>query len=217
MANAGYTIEQLAKRRRKQSIKKGFFAAILLIAPSLSYLVLDITKISLLIHVCCWVSAAGYVQKSRKLLRQARNANIGAKAEKSVALILSELETQGWKIEYNIPLRYWGDADAFLRSPKGNCFVVDTKANGGTVFFNGTKLMLRYGQNVRPFSNNKDILKAVRGQAAALTKIYRVRFVTPILCFTKAELKIASTNNKIENVYVSTHNSLVSILRKLDY
>ena len=112
MVEAGYSIRQLSKRRRKQSIKKLAVAAVLFITPALSYLVLDITGISLFIHVCCWVGAANQAQKGLERLQKAGRASIGAEAEKLVASILSELEREGWKIEYNLPLRYWGDADA---------------------------------------------------------------------------------------------------------
>lgn len=216
MTNAGYTIEQLAKRRKKQSTKKFVAGTVLFIAPILLYSAIGTTGITVFIHIGCWIASVAQIDKGRKLLRKARYANIGAEAEKSVALILSKLEREGWEVEYNISLRHWGDADAFLRSPKGNCFVIDTKGNGGTVFFDGQKLMLRYGRDVHPFSNNKDILKAVKGQAATLREIYRVRFVTPILCFTKANLNIRTIDNKIENVYVLSDNSLVRMLRKLD-
>jgi hypothetical protein len=50
--------------------------------------------------------------------------------------------------------------------------------------------MKRYGKEVYSFSNDKDILKAARGQAVTLKEMKRVRFVTPILCFTKATLDI---------------------------
>jgi hypothetical protein len=56
----------------------------------------------------------------------------------------------------------------------------------------------------------------VRGQAVSLKEIYQVRFVTPILCFTKATLDIQTINNKVENVYVLTNGSLIRMLRKLD-
>jgi hypothetical protein len=216
MVDAGYTIQQLAKRRKKQSVKKFAAATILFIAPALAYLMSGITGISVLIHIGCWITSIVYIRKGQRLLLASPKANLGAEAEKSVALILSELEREGWQIEYNISLRHWGDADAFIRSPKGNCFVVDTKGNGGTIFFDGTKLMLRYGRKVHSFSNNKDILKAVKGQAVTLKEIYRVRFVTPILCFTNANLNIKTIDNKIENVYVLTHRSLIRVLRRLD-
>lgn len=216
MVNAGDNIRQLALRRKKKAIGQFTIAGVLFTAPVLLYLLLDNIGISILIHVGCWVYAFISFKNGQKLLVSAQRANQGSEAEESVALILSELEREGWKIEYNIPVKGWGDADAFLRSPKNKCFVVDTKSDGGTVFFDGNRLMKRYGKKVYPFSNNKDILKAARGQAVSLKKMKRVRFVTPILCFTKATLNIQIINKKVENVYVLTQDSLVGMLRRLE-
>ena len=216
MPNAGDNIRQLAQQRKNRAIKKFVMAGALVIAPALLYLLLDITGISVFIHVGCWVYAFVLFQKGQKLLLTAQRANQGAEAEESVALILSELEQEGWKIEYNIPAKYWGDVDAFLCSPRGNCFVVDSKSDGGTVFFDGTRLMKRYGKDIYSFSNNKDILKAARGQAVSLKEMAGVRFVTPILCFTKADLDIKTIDNKVEKVYVLTKDLLVRMLRRLD-
>jgi hypothetical protein len=216
MVNAGNNIRQIAQSRKKQAIGKFTIAGVLFTVPVLPYLLLDNIGISIFIHVGCWIYAFSSFRKGQKLLVTAQRANQGAEAEESVASILSELEREGWTIEYNIPLKLWGDADAFLRSPQGNCFVVDTKSDGGTVFFNGTVLMKRYGKNIHPFSNNKDILKAARGQAVTLKEMKGVRFVTPILCFTKATLDIQTINNKVENVYILTKDSLVRMLIRLD-
>ncbi len=216
MVNAGDNIRQLARRRKKQAIEKLAVAGVLIIAPVLLYLILGITGISIFIHIGCWIGGAVQAQKGQKLLLSSQRADRGAVAEESTALILSELEQEGWKVEYNIRLKYWGDADAFLCSPRGKCFVVDTKSNGGTVFFDGTKLMLRYGQKIYPFPKDKDILKAARGQAVSLKEMKGVRFVTPVLCFTKANLDLKKIDNKVENVYVLTKDSLVRMLRRLD-
>lgn len=216
MVKAGENIRQLARKRKKQARKKFLIASALFVAPVLPYFFFNNIGLALFVHVGCWVYASILFQKGQKLLSAAKRSSQGAEAEVSTALILSELIQEGWKAEYNIPLKYWGDADAFLCSPKGNYFVVDTKSDGGTVFFDGTRLMKRYGKKIYSFSNNKDILKAVKGQAATLKEIYRVRFVTPILCFTKAKLNIRTIDNKIENVYVLNNSSLVRMLRRLD-
>ncbi len=216
MVYAGDNIQQLAEKRKKQAIRKLGMAGVLFVIPVVLYLILSIKGISIFIHIGCWFGGIILAQKGKELLLLSQRADRGAKAEKSTALVLSELEQDNWEIEYNVPLRHWGDADAFLCSPKGNCFVVDTKSNKGIVFFNGIQLMLRYGKNVYPFSNNKNILKAVRGQAVSLKEIRGLRFVTPILCFTKATLDIKIKDKKVENVYVLTHRSLVRLLRKLD-
>ena len=216
MINAGGNIRQLARRRKKQAVEKFAVAGVLIVAPFLLYLILGLTGISIFIYISCWVGGAVQARKGQKLLQKAGRADRGAAAEESTALILGEVEQEGWKVEYNIPIKHWGDADAFICSPKNNCFVVDTKSNKGTVFFDGTKLMLRYGQKIYPFPKDKDILKAARGQAVTLREMKGVRFVTPVLCFTKANLDIKTIDNKVENVYVLTHSSLVRMLRRLD-
>ena len=216
MVNAGDNIRQLAQRRRRQARGKFALAGLLIAIPLLSHSILGFTAISIFICITCWVGGVIQAQKGQKLLLSSRRADRGAAAEKSTALILQELEQEGWVIEYNVPIKGWGDADAFVCSPKSNYFVIDTKSNGGTVFFNGTKLMLRYGKDIYSFSNDKDILKAVRGQAVSLKEIRKVNFVVPILCFTEANLDIKGTDNKVSNVYVLRHSSLVQTLRQLD-
>ena len=107
------------------------------------------------------------------MLVLANRADQGASGEEDVAGLLQELENLGWKVEYNISLQHWGDADAFARSPNGRCFVIDTKTNKGGVFFDGTVLKRRYGKDIYDFSNGKDLLKAVKGQAAAVKELYQ--------------------------------------------
>jgi len=75
--------------------------------------------------------------------------------------------------------------------------------------------MQRYGQRVFSFQN-KDLLKAARGQATEIKKIKGVGYVTPIMCFTKAELDIGTVDNLIEGVYVVKHESLLRLLGRLD-
>lgn len=216
MNKAGLTIRQLAQKRQNMARRRFLLVGILAITPLLLYFFFAFTGISLLINLVCWVYAFIFFQRGKKLLWESQRANQGAEAEESVALVLSELESEGWQIEYNLPVSYWGDVDAFLCSPRGNCFVVDTKSDSGTVFFDGTRLMKRYGQKIRQFSNNKDILKAARGQAVTLKEIKQVRFVTPMLCFTKATLAIEIIDHRVEGVYISSLNSLISLLRRLD-
>lgn len=216
MADAGENIRQLAERRKSKAIQRFFFAGILFIIPIVLYSISSITGISIFIYIGCLVGAAFLAYKGQKLWSASQRAEQGAKAEKTTALVLSELEREGWEVEYNIPLKGWGDGDAFLRSPKGNYFVIDTKSDGGTIFFDGTNLMKRYGKDIYPFSNNKDVLKAARGQALSLKKMKDVHFVTPVICFSRADLDIKAINNKVENVYILNYDSLVRILKKVD-
>lgn len=215
MINAGNNIRQLAQKRKKKATKHFIKTLIWAIALITLYLIID-TVWKYIPIIICGVCAYLSFSKGRELLSAARRATQGLLAEALTARILSELLLEGWNAKYNIPLKYWGDVDAFLCSPRGNYYVVDTKSDGGTVFFDGTRLMKRYGKKVYSFSNNKDILKAVKGQAKTLKKMKGVSVVIPLLCFTKATLDIRKKNNRVENVYVITLDKLVSTLRELE-
>lgn len=215
MANAGGSIRKLAQRRRAKSTVQFLIATVLFASPLLIYSALGAISVSILAHIGCWIGSFILVRKGKALLLSAQRADIGAIAEEAVAFVLQDLEKEGWTAEYNIPLKYWGDADVLLQSPSGRHFVIDVKGNRGSVFFSGAKMMLRRGQRTYPFSHNKDILKAVRGQAVSLKEARGLRFVTPILCFTQAALSADIKNKKVENVQVSTLDSLTYLLRSL--
>lgn len=188
MSKAGENIRELATQRRTDASKKIGAGIILGLAPVLLLMVQLPAGISVLILVGCWVTAVVYINKGKYLLLRAKQADQGAVAEENVAQLLKPLEQQGWKIEYNVVLQY-GDADAFLQAPNGKCFVIDTKSNKGSVFYDGTMLKLRYGKQVHEFPKSKDILKAVKRQALFSKELKKVRFVQPILCFTQAGME----------------------------
>ena len=212
---AGRNIRQMARKRRNDAFLRFGGAGVLFIAPVSLYPFLGTTGLGVLVYVSCIVGAVVLYQKGWDYWKRANRADRGAKGEETVALLLRELQREGWSIEYNVPVPKYGDADAFLRSPSGSCFVVDSKAHGGVVFFNGTKLMRRYGKEVYEFDNNKDLLKAVKGQAVYLKERKGVRYVTPILCFTKAELDIQAIDNKVDGVHAIKQESLVRLLKRL--
>jgi hypothetical protein len=216
MPKAGSSIRQMARERRNGAIVRFGAAAALVIAPVLVYPLLGTTGLSILVYVSCLVGAVVLFEKGQYYWKRANRADQGALGEQTVALLLRDLEGDGWTIEYNIPIPKYGDADAFVHSPSGSCFVVDSKAHGGTVFFNGAKLMRRYGKEVYEFDNDKDLLKAVKGQAVHLKQTKGVKYVTPILCFTKAELDIKAIDNKVQDVHVLYPESLVPLLKRLD-
>ena len=144
---AGGRIRELAQQHRNGALSRFGGAGGLVCAPLLISLLLPIAiGIKVLVWVGCLVGAVVLYQRGQHLWMRANQADQGAEGEESVAGLLKTLERQGWKIEYNVPLQRWGDADAFLRSPRGNCFVVDTKSNKGGVFFDGSVLKRRYGR-----------------------------------------------------------------------
>lgn len=233
MSIAGETNRQLAQQPRNKAFLRFCSAGFLAIFPFLVAPLMGTAGLKVLVFAVCFGGAFGLVRGGLKLWKQAKNADeeekpvalpVSSESEEEklvappvpsddIALLLRELETEGWQIEYDIPVRDWGKVDAFLCSPSGNCFVVDTKSHGGTVFFDGTKLMRRYGHEVYKF--NRDLLKAAKGRAVAIQKLKGVRYVTPILYFTKADLDIKTVDNLIEKVYVAQRESLVRRLKRL--
>jgi hypothetical protein len=119
------------------------------------------------------VGATVLREQARQLWIEAKKANQGSVGEKNVAKLLKPLKRLGWTIEYNIPQRRWGDADVFVRSPRGNYFVIDTKSHKGGVFFDGSVLKRRQGRLVNEFDLGKDLLKLLkRGRGRSQSLIY---------------------------------------------
>ncbi|BAZ32950.1 hypothetical protein NIES4074_54580 [Cylindrospermum sp. NIES-4074] len=217
MPKAGSSIRKMAFERTTKAVVQFCVAGGLAVAPLLIPLLLPIPPgVGVLIWVGCLVGAAAFYQQGSQLWSRANQATQGAIGEEKVAQILKVLEPQGWKIEYNIPLKRWGDADVFIRSPKGNYFVIDTKSNKGGVFFDGSVLKRRFGKNIYEFSGGKNLLKAVAGQAITLRDMKQVKFVQPILCFTQANLEEIKQNQDINGVYIVASAKLVNLLKKLD-
>ncbi|MGH8002701.1 MAG: nuclease-related domain-containing protein [Brasilonema sp.] len=211
---AGRRIRQLARKRRSGALALfgGVFS--LVVSPFLILLLIPITSgLGMLVVVGCWVGAALLYQQGQQLWIKANQADQGAQGEEEVARLLKPLECQGWKIEYNVPLKRWGDADVFLHSPKSNYFVVDVKSNKGRVFFDGAMLKRRYGKQVHDFNNGKDLLQAVKGQASVLKDMKGVRVVQPIICFTQANLEKIDQNNQINGVHVVDTVNLLRLLK----
>jgi hypothetical protein len=215
VTRTGATIKQIERQRKKVAF--AYFAAVifLIFIPVFIYVDIGINSLSILIYLFCLVGAAYAAERGKKFWRAAQRAYQGREGEQKVNLSLKELEEDDWEVIYNIPLSLWGDADVFLRSPSGDYFVIDLKHNNGIVFFDGSMLKLRYGIDVFPFANNRDILATVKGQAAALKELQGVRYVTPIVCFTKAILEIYAENNLIQNVYVIHADYLLETLKKI--
>jgi Holliday junction resolvase-like predicted endonuclease len=214
---AGSRVRQLARDRKNEALLRFFGVFILVLAPLLIlWLIPKALGLGLLILIACWVGAGILWQQGQKLLIRAKQANQGAQGEEQIAKLLGTLENQGWEITYNLRLKRWGDADAFLRSPKSNYFVVDVKSHKAGVFFDGTVLKRRYGKQVREFDRNKDFLKDMLGQASTLEEMKGVGLVQPIICFTQARLEKINWQKPINGVYVVQANNLLSLLDFLE-
>ncbi len=134
--------------------------------------------------------------------------------EDIVGIILSDLQQQGWKITYSLPIPKLGEVDVFLQSPNNNYFIVNVQSYRGEVFFDEGILKRRDWREVSNFE--KDLLGHIMDQVLAVKKLKRLRSVTPLLCFTEATLSIETVNNKARDVYVVKKESLVRKLVRLD-
>ena len=216
MINAGENIRKMANERYQKARDKFVITCFLFVTPILLFVEIDNLGLAVLILVVSWVCGFRFMKQFRQLLKEFHNANQGAQGEESTALVLSELVNEGWKAEHGVVVPYWGDVDHFVCSPNQNCFVIDTKTDGGTVFFDGKMLVKKYGNEVKSFARKKDILKSVKGQAVTMRNLKNVKYVTPVLCFDRANLDIKTIDNKIAGVYVLAQSSLIRVLKKLD-
>jgi hypothetical protein len=226
---AGQNIRKLARGRRGDALSHfaGAGFLVILIVPLHFFLavVLGSSGLAVLVSVACGIGAIALGRQGMWHWWRANRADQGARGEEQVSQTLASLREEGWTVQYNPELR-WGDADAFLRSPLGNHYVIDVKAHtGGTVFFDSqTKmLMRRYGRDtVHDFGKNsrgesKDLLRAVKGQAAELRQQQKVRWVTPLLCFTQADIEPSVLPEQpVEGVYIVKLPLLTWLLRRLD-
>lgn len=138
---------------------------------------------------------------------------MGAKAEQEVAVILQVLTSKNWQIEYNLRLKRWGDADIVLYSPKKNWYVIDVKSHKGRIVREKNQLKRYKGRYVYEFSEG-DLLSKVRGQAVEVARLKQAKWVTPILCFTRAEVQMPKNN--INWVYIVDKKDLIRVLEKLE-
>ena len=135
-------------------------------------------------------------------------------SEDGISILLRDLQQQGWKMKYNLPIPNLGEVDVFLQSPNQNHFIVNFQSYRGEVFFDEGILKPRDWKGVSNFE--QDLLQQMMAQAQAVQTMKRLRSVTPLLCFSEATLSIETVNNKALDVYVVKKESLVRKLLRLD-
>ena len=157
------------------------------------------------------VIALFLVIKGVDLWRSANRADQGARGEEDTAQELTELQRQGWQIEYGLQLSAGGDVDIFCVSPQGRAYIIDVKSHRGEVLSNGKDLIRRVENVNRDFE--KDFLKQTMQQAYKVKEQKGLSFVTPIVVFSQATVRV--NQEKIRGVYVIEKAKLASLLRKL--
>jgi hypothetical protein len=143
---------------------------------------------------------------------RANNATQGALGEEKIATTLKPLQSQDWQVEYNVPIRGLGDVDVFLLSPQGNAYTIDVKSHKGEVNKDGKQLYRQYGRS--RYSFEKDFLREAKRQAVSMKELKKLKFVTPIVAFSSANVLVG--RDPVAGVYVLGVSELVPCLRSLE-
>ncbi|ERT07067.1 nuclease-related domain protein [Lyngbya aestuarii BL J] len=210
---AGEFVHQMSVQRRQKAIRfyliaLGFVGGVLLV-----FLIFDPLGLGFLLGLGGGIGAYYFWKKGQYWMRRSDQALVGAKAEQEVAVILQLLTGKNWQIEYNLPLKRWGDADVVLCSRQRNWYVIDVKSHKGRIVSKDNYLKRDNGRQIYDFSEG-NLLSKVRGQAAEVRQLKQAKWVTPLLCFTQAQVKI--DQNNINGVYIVEKTDLIRILEKLE-
>ena len=209
----GENVLKLSQTRNRSAISRYVYAVAVLIGTILLISIFRISLLGILLAFGGLVASYYLYRNGQYLMKRANDARRGAKAEAEVAVLLDTLKCRGWEIEYNLPIRKCGDADVVLHSPEDNWYAIDVKSHNGTKVYEDGRLRKRYGKNTYDFQEG-DLLRKVKCQAKEVRNLKRVRWVTPILCFTKGDIDIPF--NVVNGVYVVNGEDLVSNLLLLE-
>lgn len=220
MALAGKNIRKLALQRRFKAIQLLIATVLLACLPfagkafvhQLAFITKTVVVMPVWIYLVCFSMAGVTLWGGLYLWKRANHADQGAKGEEDIATLLTPLSHEGWQIEYGIRDRRLGDIDVFLLSPKSRAYTIDVKSHKGSVRNQDGKLYRQYGQTRYTFE--KDFLSQAKQQAIAMKDKKELRFVTPIVVFSAANVEIST--NPINHVYVLGKENLLNQLRSLD-
>jgi hypothetical protein len=224
---AGRSIRGLAIKRRIDAIISFGFAGLLICSPLLvkaleNYikqipsLNLSQTQFSLnfppTIYLLVVVFALLAIANGAFLWKRANHADQGAKGEENIGQEISQLEKEGWQVEFNLRLgNSLGDADIVCISPQDKAYVIDVKSHRGEVVTDGQQLSRRWGKKNGSFEKN--FLEQAMKQALQVKKQKNLSFVTPVVAFSEAKVSIPS--NKVQKVYVVEKSKLLVLLKSL--
>ena len=210
---AGEFVRKMSLQRRQKAMGSYGIGLGLLVGVPLIFLLFKASALGFLLAVAGAVGAYYYWKKGENLMRSSERAFRGAEAEREVAAILEVLTSKNWQIEYNLRVKRWGDVDAVLCSPKGNWYAIDVKSHRGIIVRDNNQLKRARGREVYDFYEG-DLLAKVRGQAAEVARLKQVKWVVPLLCFTRA--KVGISKNNINGVHVVDKNNLIPTLETLE-
>jgi hypothetical protein len=202
MSSAGRNIRSLALRRRTTALQNFGLAAVIPVGVIWANVSLHIA-----IPFAIATLALPLVLLGLTEWQKANRADQGAAAEEHVGKILSRLP-RSWKVEYNVRDRSVGDIDAVVLAPDGRAWAIDTKSHSGEVLVDNQGLYRRLGTKTLRFDG--DFLAKSKKQAKVAKDYLRVRWVEPVLCFTRATINFR--NRKVDGVYVLTAKELIDFL-----
>lgn len=225
---AGQNIRELALKRRVNAVASFVGAGLVVFMPLFLFKAFNdflkqitpnnfsqpqpLLNISPILYVMFVVIAFGLGANGIFLWKRANHADQGARGEEDTSRELSQLESEGWKIEYGMRLsNRLVDADIVCISPQDKAYVIDVKSHRGEVIVDGERLHRRMGKTTYPFE--KDFVDQVMKQALQVRTQKGLNFVTPILAFSAAKVSIPS--HRLRKVYVVEKSRLVSLLRSL--
>jgi len=221
---AGQNIRELARQRRVKAIAAFASAGGVVVFPILLIRAIEIflKQISALqlipvnallgLYLLIAIAALGFVMQGVFLWKRANRADQGARGEEVVAAEMTQLEREGWQIEYNLRLGgSLGDADIVCISPQKKAYVIDVKSHRGDITTDGQQLYRQMGKTT--YSFEKNFLEQALKQALQVKKQKNLSFVTPIVAFSNARVAIAS--GKLQKVYIVEKARLVLLLKSL--
>jgi hypothetical protein len=226
---AGQNIRNLAANRRIKAINHFFSAGAVLAIPLLFSKLGEVILNPLsslnsahakpyslnfppIFYALFVVIALSLVANGMYLWKRANHADQGAKGEEDTAHEMSQLEREGWQIEYGMRLGSGlGDADIVCISPQNKAYVIDVKSHRGEVTTDGKQLWRRMGTETYPFEKN--FLAQAMKQALQVKKQKSLSFVTPIVAFSDAKVSVPS--GKLQKVYVVAKSRLIPLLKSL--
>lgn len=103
-----------------------------------------------------------------------------------------------------------GDIDAVVLAPDGRAWAIDTKSHAREVLVDNQGLYRCLGTKTLRFDG--DFLAKSRKQAKVAKDYLHVRWVEPVLCFTRANINFR--NRKVNGVYVVTARELIDFLTR---
>lgn len=225
---AGRNIRGLAINRRIKAITSFALAGILICVPlfvkalenyikQIPSLNFSSTQFSLnlppIIYIFLVVIALLAVANGIFLWKRANHADQGAKGEEDTAKEISQLEQDGWQVEFNLRLgNRLGDVDIVCISPQNKAYSIDVKSHRGEVTTDGKQLYRQWGNKKNSFEKN--FLEQAMKQALQVKKQKSLSFVTPIVAFSDAKVSISA--GKVQKVYVVEKSKLVALLKSLN-